>query len=97
MMSCNRNTSISVRENVMMNANSFKFSARNYRNLDPLKPKPLANQNNETNRSTAMIDVKSKLLTSYKDLRKSLKSLLAEQTVNPTSNNENNRLAFVIL
>lgn len=71
---------------------SFKFSARNYRNLDPLKPRSV-NNNNNTQLNTSQIsttrpiaDVKSKLLTSVKDLRKSLKSLLIEM---PTNNNNN--------
>ena len=72
---------------------SFKFSARNYRNLDPLKPRSVNNnQNSQLNTSQIsttrpIADVKSKLLTSVKDLRKSLKSLLIEM---PTNNNINN-------
>lgn len=70
---------------------SFKFSARNYRNLDPLKPRSVNNNQflNTSQISTTrpIADVKSKLLTSVKDLRKSLKSLLIEM---PTNNNNNN-------
>lgn len=63
---------------------SFKFSARNYRNLDPIKRTATTNalititKTTKSNKTTTdnKYDVKSKLISSVKDLRKSLKSLL---------------------